>query len=169
MPGSPRRTRGGPRCCSRGRPRPCGSSRPSSRRRRPTWSVRSGGAVMHIHKRGSSTTTAAVASSRALGARLLAGALLASSCLAGCAKSTAPVAWLPRPVDAQKVAHGGWISLHTLGSPRRSMHEGELLAIQSDSVFILEGSCVGIPISQIEKGTLTGYDPEARRLALWTL
>lgn len=97
-------------------------------------------------------------------------ALVAGSCLAGCASSTAPKGWLPRAVDAQSAAHGGWLSLRVTGGSRGTIHEGELLAIQADSVFILErGACLGMPIAQVAAATLTAYDADTGLLALWTL
>ena len=95
--------------------------------------------------------------------------LLAGFSLAGCAKSTAPRGWLPRPMDAQKVAHGGWISLQK-GDSRGNFHHGELLAVHADTVFVLEDDmCVGFPKSQVAKATLMGYDSDTGPLAAWTL
>ena len=103
-------------------------------------------------------------------ARAIWAVALAALCLSGCAKSTAPRGWLPRPVVAQKTAHGGWISISMTGDPRNANHEGELIAIQSDSVFILErGAWLGLPVAQVSKATLTGYDPNTAPLELWTL
>lgn len=94
--------------------------------------------------------------------------LLAGVSLAGCAKSTAPRGWLPRPVDAQKVAHGGWITLQR-GDSRGTFHHGELLAVHADSVFVLEDVCVGFPRSQVVKATLMGYGPNTGPLTAWTV
>ncbi len=97
-------------------------------------------------------------------------ALLAGWCLAGCASSTAPRGWLPQAVEAQSAAHGGWLSLRVNGGSRGAVHEGELLAIQADSIFILEhGTCFGLPTAQVVKATLTAYDANTRLLAIWTL
>lgn len=95
---------------------------------------------------------------------------LAASCLAGCAASTAPTGWLPRPVDAQKLAYGGWLTLQLRGDSPGVRHEGELLAIQSDSVFIIENeACWGAPTAQVAKASLVSYDSQHDRLGLWTL
>ncbi|HKQ56499.1 MAG TPA: hypothetical protein VJY35_01410 [Candidatus Eisenbacteria bacterium] len=97
-------------------------------------------------------------------------ALLAGCCLAGCAKSTAPKGWLSPAVDAQRAAHGGWLSLQMKGDSRRANHEGELLAIQADSVYMLEhGACIALPTAHVIEATLTAYEANSGLLAGWTL
>ena len=103
-------------------------------------------------------------------ARLACAVLIAGGALAGCARSTAPKGWLPQAVDAQSEAHGGWLSFQVKGGRRGTVHEGELLAIQADSIFILErGAWFGLPTSQVAKATLMAYDANTGPLALWTL
>ena len=103
-------------------------------------------------------------------ARPVAGALLAACCLVGCAGSSAPRGWLPTAVEAQREAHGGWASLQVRGESRRAVHEGELLAIQADSVFILEReACIGLPTAKVVDATVMGYDSNKGPLARWTL
>jgi hypothetical protein len=107
---------------------------------------------------------------RSPSARSTCVALIAGCCLAGCASTTAPKHWLPQAVDAQTTAYGGWISLEVKGVSPKTVHEGELLAIQADSVFILEGSSsFGLPTAQIGEAKLMGYDANKGPLALWTL
>jgi len=107
---------------------------------------------------------------RVLSARSAWAALLAGWCLASCASSTAPKGWLPQAVGAQSAAHGGWLSFQVKDGSRGTLHEGELLAIQADSIFILEhGAWFGLPTAQVAKATLTAYDANTGPLALWTL
>ena len=96
--------------------------------------------------------------------RVIAALLL----LTGCAHSTAPKDWLPRAVDAAQEAHGGWILLRLAGDSQE--HEGELIAIGPDSLFVLESDgCRGYAHAQVRHAVLTGYDSEAGRLAGWTV
>jgi hypothetical protein len=96
--------------------------------------------------------------------------VLAAWCLSGCASSTAPKGWLPKAVEAQSAAHGGWLSLKVKDGSRGTVHEGELLAIQADSIFILEhGACFGLPTGQVSEAKLMGYDANKGPLAAWTL
>ena len=94
----------------------------------------------------------------------LLGALLV---LSGCAGTHAPKDWLPNASEATTQAHGGWVVLRLAD---RSMHEGELIAIGPDSLFVLEPSgCRGFAQTQVEHGLLTGYDSEADRLQAWVV
>jgi hypothetical protein len=96
-------------------------------------------------------------------------ALLAACCAAGCASRLAPKDWLPLAVDAQSDAHGGWISLEVKGPSATTVHQGELLAVSADSIFVLEDStCFGVPTAQVAEATLMGYDSDKGKLGLWT-
>ena len=87
--------------------------------------------------------------------------------LAGCAGSSAPRDWLPRAVDATAQAHGGWIVLRLDDDSR---HQGELIAVGPDSLFVLEpGGCSAYGHARVRNALLTGYDSEADRLQAWTI
>ena len=92
----------------------------------------------------------------------LALVLLAS----GCAQSHAPRKWLPRAAVAATETHGGWVVVHLKD---RREHAGELLAVDADSVFVLEGDrCIVLPSADISHAVVTGYDSEAHKLGGWT-
>lgn len=87
--------------------------------------------------------------------------------LSGCAHSSAPKDWLPRAVEAAEEANGGWILLRLEDD---SKHEGELIAVGADSLFVLEpDGCRGYGHAQIEHAVLTGYDSQAGRIAGWAV
>lgn len=96
-------------------------------------------------------------------------ALLAACCVAGCASRLAPKGWLPIAVDAQSEAHGGWIALRLSGPSPMAVHQGELLAVSADSIFVLEDStCLGVPAARVADATLMGYDSNKGMLGFWT-
>ena len=89
---------------------------------------------------------------------------------AACAGSSAPKEWLPKPVEAQATAYGGWIELthQSSAEPRRT--EGELIAVSADSVWVLsETHGVVIPTSAVGKGKLTVYAGQRGTLTTWTV
>jgi hypothetical protein len=81
---------------------------------------------------------------------------VAVACTA-CASNTAPKGWLPKPIEAQAAAYGGWIELTYAESEERHT-DGELLAVSAESVWVLSGSQgLVIPTAAIKKGKLTAY------------
>ncbi len=88
----------------------------------------------------------------------------------GCAGTTAPSKWLPRPDQAQALAHGGWISVQYAEGRTKLQSHGELIAIHADSVFVLSvNSLKVIPKAKIKKATLTAYDANWGPLAAWSV
>ncbi len=88
----------------------------------------------------------------------------------GCASTTAPSKWLPRPDQAQALAHGGWISVHYAKGRTKLQAHGELIAIHADSLFVLSAnSLTAIPTAKIKKATLTAYGANWGPLAAWTV
>lgn len=103
-------------------------------------------------------------------------ALLATIVLAAaCASSTAPVGFLPAPLESQRTAYGGWIEVEYGDGRRPERAAGELLAVQGDSLYVLTprvgelGGAVTVATSAITKAKLTAYDSQSGKFAMWTL
>jgi hypothetical protein len=90
--------------------------------------------------------------------------------LLGCASTTAPRHWLPTADEAQQEAYGAWITVEYNANPSEIIAEGEFIAKNSDSIFILTPEkFVAIPQNQIKKGKLVTYDSKYGVLGIWTL
>ena len=78
-----------------------------------------------------------------------------------------PEGYLPTPTEAGSHAFGGWIELRISGTPEAEVLEGELLAASADTLWILgvDGAW-NVPTSAVLDGELTGYDPQAGRVAI---
>ncbi len=88
----------------------------------------------------------------------------------GCASTTAPSQWLPRPDRAQALAYGGWISVYYAKGRTKLQAHGELLAIHADSLFVLSAnSLTAIPTAKTKKATLTAYDANVGPLVAWSV
>lgn len=97
-------------------------------------------------------------------------AALAVVTVTGCSSTGAPRKWLPDAGDAQKQAFGGWITVHMSANPNGPHVQGELIAIQDDSVFVLAGdTLVIVPMSGVHSARVAAYDSHAGRLMTWTL
>jgi hypothetical protein len=94
-------------------------------------------------------------------------ALLALLALA-CASNPAPDGWLPRPLVAPSDPYGAWIEL-TLADAAETMVAGELLAIESDSVFVLTPDSVvhTIAIAGVGSAVVGTYDSQVDWIAAW--
>src|SRR5262249_12146104 len=85
-----------------------------------------------------------------------------------CASNHTPKGWLPKPREAQESAYGGWIELTYLDGEQRRSSSGELIAVSSDSVWVLtEEKGLVIPTAVVRKGKLTGY--AAQNLTTWVI
>ncbi len=85
-----------------------------------------------------------------------------------CAKNTAPKGWLPTPTQAQSASYGGWIELTYDQSERRT--DGELIAVNADSVWILsESQVLVIPTAGVKHGKLTAYEAQTGGLTTWAV
>lgn len=81
---------------------------------------------------------------------------VAVACTA-CASNTAPKGWLPKPIEAQAAAYGGWIEL-TYAEPKERHTDGELIAVSAESVWVLNrNQGLVIPTAAVKKGKLTAY------------
>ncbi len=88
----------------------------------------------------------------------------------GCTSTGAPRKWLPDAGEAQQQAYGGWITVRMFANPNGSHVQGELIAIQEDSVFVLAGdTLVIVPKSGVHSARVAAYDSYAGRLMTWTL
>jgi hypothetical protein len=96
--------------------------------------------------------------------------LLASLTAGGCFYTTAPPRWLPRPEEAQREAHGGWMRVEYRVDSSVKVIEGELIAAATDSVYVLgPDTLVVLPTAAVSKGTLTAYDVGLDKLVMWTI
>jgi hypothetical protein len=86
----------------------------------------------------------------------------------GCTLNAAPPKWLP--TASETAVYGGWIRLEVQSEGGGAPVEGELLALNADSVWVLTAvETRAVPRARVRKGSLTAYDPEAGHLATWTL
>jgi hypothetical protein len=93
---------------------------------------------------------------------------VAVACTA-CAGNTAPKGWLPKPIEAQAAAYGGWIEL-TYAEPDERHTYGELIAVSAESVWVLSGNRgLAIPTATVKKGKLTAYAAQKDGLTAWML
>jgi hypothetical protein len=85
-----------------------------------------------------------------------------------CAKSTAPPGWLPEPSEAPPDLYGGWVVVWSSEAGRRQAAQGELIAVEEDTVFVLSArGLIAIPRAHITAATLTAYFPDTRRISGW--
>ena len=88
---------------------------------------------------------------------------------AACARNTAPKGWLPKPIEAQTAAYGGWIEL-TYGEAAERRTDGELIAVSAESVWVLSGNQgLVIPTAAVKRGKLTAYAAQKGGLTAWTV
>jgi hypothetical protein len=89
--------------------------------------------------------------------------------VAGCAPNSAPKGWLPKPIQAQAVAFGGWIELTYNEAEVKRNTDGELIAVSADSVWVLTpNQGYVIHTGSVEKGKLTAYAAQTGGLTGWT-
>lgn len=98
----------------------------------------------------------------------VAGVLLAASAF-GCTPYRPPGGWLEAPVPAQAEVYGAWIRLRFDG--HRPDVDGELLAVESDSVYVLGMDSVvdAVGLGAVEKAELYVYDPDLTGGQVWSL
>ncbi|MGE5179646.1 MAG: hypothetical protein ACM3PF_11165 [Bacteroidota bacterium] len=95
----------------------------------------------------------------------LAACLLAATAGAiGCASSRAPSGWLDRPEDLVRSAYGGWVTIEPARG--RARVEGELLAVGTDSVYVLgAGGFDAVPRAGMRSARLEVYRAQTGRAA----
>ena len=90
--------------------------------------------------------------------------------LLGCASTTSPRHWLPTADKAQQEAYGAWITVEYHTGSLERIAEGEFIAVNGESVFVLTSEkLVVIPQNQIKQGRLVTYDSKYEVLGIWTL
>jgi len=101
----------------------------------------------------------------------LASALVAALCLllAACAGTIAPNRWLEIPSVTQHEAYGAWARLET-GTADMTHTEGELIAVTTDSIFILDtlGFLSGFSAQDLRRVHLQSFDSRHGLVAFWT-
>jgi hypothetical protein len=88
----------------------------------------------------------------------------------GCASRLAPDNWLSTPEQARTEAYGAWVYIEYAPVSRVLLAEGELLAIDSDSLFVLSHSgLIAIASDQLVMLKLDAYESNSEQLASWTV
>lgn len=89
---------------------------------------------------------------------------------AACAGNSAPHGWLPKPEEALRGTYGGWIELTYQDDKEKRSTDGELIAVSSDSIWVLSGNqAIVIPTGRVKQGKLTAYASEKGRFTGWTV
>ena len=97
---------------------------------------------------------------------LRAAALVAAGLFAAGCATLAPSGWLPTPQDAQTSAYGGWIHVVYRGPAGERIADGELIAVNPDTVHVLGASgLVSVPVSAVTGSVLETYDPKMGAIA----
>lgn len=79
--------------------------------------------------------------------------------VSGCASSKAPTNWLTEPNDTQTDVYGGWIEIkYFVDSEKSSEIYGELIAIDQDSIFIVNDAFHAFELSKIKSARLMSYN-----------
>lgn len=86
--------------------------------------------------------------------------LLIGASAFGCASApTSPPDWLPDANEVGSGVNGGWIEIDRTTRHHKQEIDGELLAIQDDHVYVLNGDAVrSVPIDSVLEARLTWYD-----------
>ncbi len=96
--------------------------------------------------------------------------LLAASLCAACASNPAPDDWLPSAREVPADPYGAWIRITFDSGTSRHEIEGELLAAEPDTVYVLTGeSVVAFPGDAIRHARVAWFESGAGNLAAWTL
>lgn len=86
----------------------------------------------------------------------------------GCAGSRAPRGWLSVPSKAQSEPYGGWITVYSSSEKNKILADGELIAVEAESLFVLQGAeLVSLAWSDVAKAQLMAYDSKKGGLAVW--
>ena len=85
-----------------------------------------------------------------------------------CATNPAPRGSVPTPIEAPSDPYGAWIEV-TLADAAKTVVAGELLAVESDSVFVLTPDGVVRPVSIGGVGTalVATYRPNVEWISAW--
>ncbi len=95
--------------------------------------------------------------------------LLATSLGAGCASNPAPNDWLPSASEVPTDPFGAWIRIDFDSGTSSHQAEGELLAVEPDTVYLLAGEqVVAFPGDRIRHARVAWFESGAGGLAAWT-
>ena len=85
-----------------------------------------------------------------------------------CATNPAPAGSIPSPTDVPSDPYGAWIEV-TLADAAETVVAGELLAVDSDSVFILTPDSVVRAMSTggVRSGLVMAYRPNVEWISAW--
>lgn len=104
-------------------------------------------------------------------ARRSAAFALALGLLSACASDTAPIGWLPAPRAVPGEGFGAWAQVRSQSHPQARVTDtdGELLAVDPDSVFVLVADQVAaVPVASLVNVKLTRFVSGAGGLGAWT-
>ncbi len=88
----------------------------------------------------------------------------------GCASVQAPHGYLPDASNAQKNVYGGWITLEYSAGNAVETTDGEFIAFQDSSAYVLtEFRLIRIPSTDIKRASLDIYSKNTLLFALWTV
>ena len=79
---------------------------------------------------------------------------------AGCASNTSPRGWLPNAEEIQSSAYGAWVTIRLVAQRegRQDFH-GELIALQPDSIFMLNADgLLGFPSTDVDNIKVTYFE-----------
>ncbi len=100
---------------------------------------------------------------------VLASVLLAVTA-AGCASNPAPNGWLPSASEVATEPYGAWIVLQVAASDSSRTAAGELIAVHSDSLFVLSfDGLEAHSVDEIVDARVAWYDSSSSSLVLWTI
>jgi hypothetical protein len=84
-----------------------------------------------------------------------------------CFRSTAPPGWLPPPEDVQRQAFGGWVRVQDRAGTPTVVYEGELIAVDADTVHVLYDRLVSLPRASFCCITVTTFATDYSPVTLW--
>jgi hypothetical protein len=96
-------------------------------------------------------------------------AAVTAGATAACFRSTAPGGWLPKPEDAPRQAFGSWIRMQDRPGAPSTVFEGELIAVDADTVHILFDRLVSVPRASYCCITVTAFQMDYTPLVVWGL
>lgn len=100
---------------------------------------------------------------------LLYGLLLVGT---GCATTSAPRGWLPSSGEVQEQAYGGWIEIDTQRGLQDGFFHGELIAVDTDTVYVLAvhtPHLSAVAIRDVREARMFRYSSGWGLLGGWTL
>jgi hypothetical protein len=103
---------------------------------------------------------------------LLLGVIVAGLLASGCASTSAPDAWQSTAQTMQREAYGGWVGVRftaPAGSGLTSMVQGELIAADDDSLWVLplNGRLQPVSRATTSRVKLTTFDANWGYLSTW--